>query len=326
MPRQALLVLALWLPLAAAAPPQAQEPTVSIKPRLKAPKPAEGVPREPAIRIDTNLVLIPVTVVDPIGRFVTGLEKTDFRLFEDQVEMTISHFSSEDAPISMGIVFDTSGSMGGLLPASRAAVAQLLKTSNPEDEFFLVRFSARPELVTGFTRNAATILNGVTFTDAKKSTALLDAIYLAVSHTRKTASNPRKAIVIISDGGENNSRYTELELRNLVREADCQIYAMGNFHTSFRYRSSEEASGPRLLGSVCGQTGGRSFGIGWDGNLPDIADKIAIELRNEYVLGYTPKNQAKDGKYRRVRVKVNQPRGLPRVRPVFRQGYYAPTQ
>jgi Ca-activated chloride channel family protein len=318
MPKPASSLFVLCLPLLALQ-------TVSIQPR---PKPAapEGGPREPSIRVDANLVLIPVTVVDPIGRFVTGLEKDDFRLFEDDARMTISHFSSEDAPISLGIVFDTSGSMGGILPASRAAVSQLLKTSNPQDEFFLVRFSNRPQLATGFTDRPEEILNQVMFTDAKRSTALLDAIYMSVNHMRKAARNPRKAVVIISDGGENNSRYTELELRNLVREADCQVYAMGNFHAGAGYRTPEEAEGPRLLFRICSQTGGRSFGLDLNASLADIADKIALELRNEYVLGYTPKNQVKDGKYRRVRVQVTPLRGMPKLLPLWRRGYYAPTQ
>jgi Ca-activated chloride channel family protein len=328
MLRKALL--AFVLPLAAnppAAPYQEQEPAVSIQARPKKTAPAsEGVPREPALRIDSNLVLIPVTVVDPIGRFVTGLEKTDFQLSEDGVEMAISHFGAEDAPISLGLVFDMSGSMGGMLGVSRAAVAELLKYSNPEDEFSLVRFSARPELVTGFTRDPAAILNGVMFTGAKNSTALLDAIYLAVSHAKKAARNPRKAIIIISDGGENNSRYTERELRNLAREADCQIYAMGNFGATRGYFGPEEINGPDLLNKICEQTGGRSLGIGLAGSMSDIADKIAVELRNQYVLGYTPKNAAKDGKYRRVRVKVTPPRGLPHIKAEFRRGYYGPTR
>jgi VWFA-related protein len=160
--------------------------------------------------------LINVTVTDPLNRFVTGLEKENFRLFEDKIEQKISHFASEDAPLSIGLVFDTSGSMGNKLTKSREAVAHFFKTANPEDEFFLVEFNDRPELVVDFTTNLESIQNHLTFTQSKGRTALLDAVYLAL-HKMKKAHNPRKALLIISDGGDNSSRYTESEIKNLVR-------------------------------------------------------------------------------------------------------------
>ena len=163
-----------------------------------------------------------------MNRFVTGLEKEHFRLFEDKVEQDITQFSSEDAPLSVGIVFDTSGSMGSKLQKSRQAVAQFFKTANPEDEFFLVQFNDRPELVVPFTRNVEEIQNHLTFTQSKGRTALLDGVYLAMNQMKK-AHNPRKAMLIISDGGDNSSRYTESEIKNAVREADVQIYAIGIF-------------------------------------------------------------------------------------------------
>src|SRR6185369_12152607 len=147
------------------------------------------------IRVDTNVVLIPVTVTDPINRFVTGLEKEHFRVFEDKIEQQIAYFASEDAPLSIGLVFDTSGSMGNKLGKSRQAVAQFFKTANPEDEFFLVQFNDRPELVQDFTTNLEEIQNKLTFTQAKGRTALLDAVMLA-QQTMKKARNPRKALLI----------------------------------------------------------------------------------------------------------------------------------
>ena len=312
-------------------PPRQDDAKVAIIPRAK---PAEKDPNQPllnrnsSIRVDTTLVQINVTVTDPLNRFVTGLEKEHFKLFEDKIEQSVSQFSSEDAPLSIGIVFDTSGSMGAKLQKSRQAVAQFLKTANPEDEFFLVEFNDRPELVVPFTADTEEIQNRLTFTQSKGKTALLDGIYMAMNQMKPTkAHNPRKAILIISDGGDNNSRYTESEVRNAVREADVQIYAIGIFEpVASRGRTPEEMMGPGLLNEVAEQTGGRSFAVDNLNELPDIAAKIGIELRNQYVLYYTPKNQVRDGKYRHVTVKLVQTRGLPPLKAYYRLGYYAPAQ
>jgi Ca-activated chloride channel homolog len=287
-------------------------------------KPADS--RSVDIRINKTLVLINVTVTDPLNRFVTGLEKDHFRLFEDKVEQSISEFSSEDAPISIGLVFDTSGSMGPKLQKSRQAAAEFFKTANPADEFFLVQFNDRPELAVPFTTDTDKIQSALTFTQSKGRTALLDSVYLAM-HEMKKAKNPRKALLIISDGGDNSSRYTETEIKNAVREADVQIFAIGIFESmGGRGRTAEEAAGPGLLNDLAEQTGGRPYAVENVAELPDIAAKIGIELRNEYILGYTPKNGERDGKYRRVQVKLNQPRGLPPLKAFFRLGYYAPVK
>jgi Ca-activated chloride channel homolog len=278
------------------------------------------------IRVDKTLVLVNVTVTDPLNRFVTGLEKEHFKLYEDKVEQVISQFTSEDAPISIGLVFDTSGSMGSKLQKSRQAAGEFFKTANPQDEFFLVQFNDRPELTVPFTTDTDKIQSTLTFTQSKGRTALLDSVYLAM-HEMKKAHNPRKALLIISDGGDNSSRYTETEIKSAVREADVQIFAIGIFESmGGRGRTPEEASGPGLLNELAEQTGGREYAVENIAELPDIAAKIGIELRNEYILGYSPKNRERDGKYRRVQVKLNQPRGLPPLKAYFRLGYYAPTQ
>jgi Ca-activated chloride channel homolog len=301
------------------------EDKVTITPRAKPAEPAVVLPRA-NIRVDTNVVLIPVTVTDPLNRFVTGLEQDSFKVSEDKAEQKIISFGSEDAPLSIGIVFDTSGSMGPKLEKSRQAVSEFFKTANPEDEAFLVEFNDRPELVTPFTHNLEEIQNRLTFTQSKGRTALLDGIYLAL-HTMKKAHNPRKALVVISDGGDNSSRYTETEIKNLVKEADVQIYAIGIYEAiGARGRTPEELSGPGLLTDVSEPTGGRHFIVENLNELPDVAAKIGIELRNQYVLGYSPSNQARDGKYRKVSVKLVQPRGLPPLHAFWRTGYYAPTQ
>ena len=266
------------------------------------------------------------SVTDRAGRYVPFLKQKDFVVYEDGIRQEIAHFSSEDAPLSIGIVFDTSGSMGAKLQKSREAVRQFLKTSNPEDEFFLVQFNDRPELSVAFTSEPEDVLSRLTFLQPKGRTALLDGVYLAMS-TMKKARNGRKAILIISDGGDNSSRYTETEVRNRVREADVQIYAIGIFEPmSGRGRTPEEMSGPGLLAEVTEQTGGRHFAVDNLAELPDVAAKIGLELRNQYVLGYNPKNPARDGKYRRVQVRLVKTTGLPPLKALFRNGYYAPSQ
>jgi len=298
--------------------------TVAPRRKAAAEEPDEAAGRNATIRVDTNLVLINVTVTDPLNRFVTGLEAEHFKLFEEKAEQRIATFASEDAPLSVGLVFDASGSMGAKLQKARLAAAQFFKTANPDDEFFLVQFNDKPELIHPFTTNTEEIQNRLTFTQAKGRTALLDGIYMALNHMKK-ARNTRKAILVLSDGGDNSSRYTESEIKNLVREADVQIYAIGIFEpASARSRSAEELAGPGLLNEIAEQTGGRHFPVENLNDLPDVAAKIGIELRNQYVIGYVPNNATRDGKYRRVQVKINQPRGLPPLRPFWRQGYYAP--
>jgi VWFA-related protein len=216
--------------------------------------------------------------------------------------------------------------MGTKLEKSRQAVAQFFKTANPEDEFFLVEFNDRATLAIKFTTSLEEIQNRLAFTPSRGKTALLDAVYLGL-HEMKKAKNARKALLIISDGGDNNSRYTETEVKNLVREADVQIYAIGIFEpASTRSRTAEELAGPSLLSEIAEQTGGRHFPVENLNELPNIAEKIGIELRNQYIIGYSPKNLERNGKYRRVQVKLVQPRGLPPLRAFWRLGYYAPTQ
>jgi Ca-activated chloride channel homolog len=298
---------------------------VNIIPRSR-PGEVDTLGPKPNIRVDSNLVLIPVTVTDPMNRFVTGLERENFKVFEDKVEQPVSSFSSEDAPLSIGVIFDCSGSMGKKLEKSRQAVSQFFKTANPEDEFFLVQFGDSADLVQPFTHNLEEIQNRLTFTQSKGRTALLDAMYLGL-HEMKKARNPRKALLVISDGGDNNSRYSEGEIKGLVKEADVQIYGIGIYEPiASRGRTPEEASGQGLLTEIAEQTGGRHYPVDNVNELPDVAAKIGVELRNQYVIGYSPQNQERDGKYRKVQVKLIQPRGLPTLRAFFRMGYYAPAQ
>lgn len=282
--------------------------------------------QSPRFNAETTLVLIPAAVTDPLNRFVLGLQKQDFHLFEDGAEQTIAHFSGEDAPLSLGLVFDTSGSMGDKLRTSRQAALRFLTTMNAQDEAFLIKFSDRAELAVGFTRQIEEIQDSLTAVQPGGLTAMLDAAEMALRQMKK-AKNARKAILIISDGGDNNSRYTAAEIESLVREADVQVYAMGVFEPSILPRlSKEEVSGPRLLSELAEQTGGRAFSASDPNDLPNVAIRIGIELRNQYVLAYSPKNQKKDGKYRRVEVNVTKPPGVPDLKVHWRLGYYAPSQ
>jgi len=329
----ALLCTSL-LPLTADDPVEkradAQTPNVSIQPRVRPSPSVSGetiVDRRSDLRIDTTLVLVPVAVTKvATGQLVTGLEKEHFELTEDKVQQEIATFGSEDVPLSIGVVFDCSGSMSNKLDRSRQAMAQFLRTANPEDEFFLVQFNDRPELTVPFTAHTEDIQSRLTWVQSKGRTALLDGVAMAMNEMKK-AKNGRKAILIVSDGGDNSSRFTESEVRNWVREGDVQIYAIGIFEpVGARGRTPEEMSGPGLLSDLAEQTGGRHFAVENLADLPDIAAKIGLELRNQYVLGYNPKNAAKDGKYRKVEVKLVKIKDLPPLRARYRPGYVAPAQ
>ncbi len=275
------------------------------------------------IRVDVDLVLVPVTITDPMNRLVTGLEKENFNLLDNGEKQSIQYFSNEDAPISLGVIFDMSGSMSNKIEKSRDAVVQFLKTANPEDEFFLIAFNDKPTLISDFTSNVEQVQGQLLYTVPKGRTALLDAIYLGIAKMRQ-AKHQKKALLIISDGGDNRSRYTENEIKSMVREADVQIYAIGIFDQN--PRSDEERFGPQLLAEVTDVTGGRTFTVDNPNELSDVATKIGVELRNQYVLGYRPTKPAHNGKWRKLRVKLVTPKGLPQLSVYAKTGYYAPSE
>ncbi|MGA7629841.1 MAG: VWA domain-containing protein [Terriglobales bacterium] len=302
---------------------------VHIQPRVKppAPKEPEGDPAFKAhakpYKVDVDMVLVPVTITDPLNRLVTGLDRDNFNLFEGKDQQEIKSFSSEDAPVSIGVIFDMSGSMSSKIERAREAVIQFFKTANPQDEFFMITFADKPEEIADFTNSVEDIQARLLYTVARGRTALLDAIYLGVSKMRQ-AKYPKKALLIISDGGDNHSRYTEGEIRSLVKEADILIYAIGIYDHYFP--TEEERLGPSLLSDVTELTGGRAFTIDNPNDLADVSTKIGIELRNQYVIGYRPKNPTHDGKWRKIKVKLLPPKGLPPLRVYAKTGYYAPTE
>ncbi|HUB80189.1 MAG TPA: VWA domain-containing protein [Bryobacteraceae bacterium] len=280
---------------------------------------------QPDFRAETNLVVIPVSVTDSLNRFVLGLRKEDFKLFDNGVEQPVSHFSGEDVPLSIGLAFDISGSMDYKMRTSRDAAATMLKTLGPGDESFLVEFNDTVDLSVPFTGKTEQIRDALQNVKPGGLTALLDAVNFTLDQMKK-AKNPRKAIVIVSDGGDNSSKYTAAQIESLVREADVEIYCMGVFDPLESLAlSPEEISGPRLLSEIATQTGGRAFAASVSSDLPSVAARIAIELRNQYVLAYYPKDQSRDGKYHNVEVKVSQLPGMPPLKMHWRQGYYAPT-
>ena len=274
------------------------------------------------IRVGVNLTLVPVTVTDSMGRTVTGLERANFRVFDQGKEQQILSFSSEDVPVSVGLVFDLSGSMKDKLSEARNAVRAFARTLNPADEMFLVTFASRPRIAAGFTNSVGNILSSLMMEKADGRTSLVDAVYLALHHIHSAAHNGRKALLIVSDGGDNSSRYTLRELKSYAVEADTQIYAIG-IHDDVA-RTWEELMGKFLLVDIASATGGAKFTVENLADLSDIASKIGVYVHNEYVLGYRPPENLRPGKYRKVHVELHPPRGVPPLSVYARQGYYAP--
>jgi Ca-activated chloride channel homolog len=273
-----------------------------------------------SFRVNVDLVLVPVTVTDSLGRLVTGLNKEHFQLYEDKKLQVIGHFSSEDVPVSVGIILDVSGSMTSKIERAREAVMQFVKAANPQDEFFMITFAEHPELVTDFTKSVENIQSGLLYSAPKGRTALLDAIYLGISLMRR-AQYAKKALLIISDGGDNHSRYTEREIKRVVREADTLVYAIGIY--DYYFATIEEQLGPALLSDVSEATGGRMFTVDNFNDLAGIAARIGVELRNQYVLGYRPKKAEYAGKWRKIKVRLAPPKGLSQLQVRAKQGYYA---
>jgi len=332
-------MLVAFLPAAAQSTPDENKPKDEAKreePKREEPKEAQkddvrkntaGMSFKPGgtIHFDVDLALVNVTVTDPYNRLVTGLEPDNFRVFEDNIEQEVVNFSAEDVPISIGVIFDYSGSMSNKVGKAREAAVQFFKTANPQDEFFLVSFNERAELTSSFTNSVEDLQSRMMLTAPKGRTALLDAIYLGLSQMRG-AHNAKRALLILSDGGDNHSRYNESDIKRLVREADTQLYAIGIFDPlGYRNRSPEELSGPSLLSEVTEMTGGRVFAVEKLDELPDIASKIGMELRNQYVLGYRPSNKAHDARWRKLKIKLRAPKGLPPLSVYSKTGYYAPS-
>jgi Ca-activated chloride channel family protein len=290
---------------------------VEVKPPSSATAPQKGAPKGAEAPAQSGPGALKVRP----GAFIRM--NVDFQIYENNKEEAIRTFAAEDAPVSIGIIFDLSGSMTSKLIRAKEAILQFIRTANPQDEFFVIGFNDRPELIEDFTSSVEDIQARLATVRSGHRTALLDAIYYGVQKMRD-ARHERKALLVVSDGGDNRSRFTEGEVRSEVREADVEIYSIGIFDPYAP--TPEERTGPQLLADISEVTGGRMFRVDDVDELGDIAEKISTELRNQYVIGYRPKDLVRDGKWRKVKVKVNPPPGLPPLTVYARTGYYAPLQ
>jgi Ca-activated chloride channel homolog len=276
------------------------------------------------LKIDVDLVVVTATVTTDKNQYLTGLEQKNFRVWEDNVEQELSYFSTEDVAMSVGVIFDTSGSMKDKLETARNAYSTFLRGGNKSDEYFLVEFSDRPRVMSSFTSDTTRLQNKVMFEQAKGMTALYDAVYLGLD-TLKEANNPKKALLLITDGEDNRSRYHFSDVKEFVKEKDVQIYSIG-IVDDWNSQLSAGRTGRALLEELSELTGGRAFFPNSVNELEDICEKIAVELKNQYVIGYRSTNKAKDGKWRKLKVKVTPPKGTDVSLSVrAKQGYYGPT-
>ncbi|HEY2383390.1 MAG TPA: VWA domain-containing protein [Terriglobia bacterium] len=273
------------------------------------------------LKVDVDLVLVNATVTDQLNRYVSGLESQHFQIWEDKVEQKVEYFNAEDVPISVGIIFDVSGSMKEKIGTSTQAAATFLKTGNPDDEYFLVTFANRPEVVADFTTDVTRLQSKLLMTNAKGMTAMYDSVYLGLEKL-KEGSNPKKALLLITDGEDNRSRYTFQNVKDFVKEQDVQIYGIG-IVDDFNSQLNAGRSGRAMIEELADLTGGRAFFPDSVQELDDICTKIAVELKNQYVLGYHSTNGAKDGKWRKLKVKVNPPKGIQHLNVRAKSGYFA---
>jgi Ca-activated chloride channel family protein len=276
--------------------------------------------RKSALRVDVNLVTVPVTVTDAMSHAVTGLRKEDFALYEGDTKQEIRYFSEEDGPISVGLILDLSKSMINKIDTERAAVEEFFQIANPDDDYFVITVSSHPKLIASSTRSIRAIETELGLAVPDGNTALLDAIYLGVEQMH-TARYKRHALLIISDGGDNNSRYKLREIKSIVQESDVAVYAIGLFDTAL-FKTFEEYMGKKWLGEITDASGGRTIAIDDLSRLPQTAAAISWELRNQYVLGYQPASVVADGRWRKIKVNV-MPRGkTPSSSPSRLQAYY----
>ncbi|MGI8410014.1 MAG: VWA domain-containing protein, partial [Pyrinomonadaceae bacterium] len=273
-------------------------------------------------KVKTDLVTLTLTVTDPYGRLVSGLPKNAFAIFDNNQPQEITFFSDSDAPVSVGILFDVSGSMSGdKIAKARKALERFINTSHPSDEYFLIAFNNRAQMLLDRTRNGEAVLEKLTLVKPRENTALYDAVYLGLERVTRGA-HQKRALLIISDGQDNSSRYNFGEVRRLMKESDVVTYAVG-ITNGGDAGSQLGMQGQAFLDELSSVSGGKAFYPTSDIEMDEIFERIALELRHQYSIGYTPNDFQPDGKWRKVKTKVNPPRGLPRLTVRGREGYYA---
>jgi Ca-activated chloride channel family protein len=274
---------------------------------------------------NTDLITFTVTVTDTYGRFVSGLGKSAFTVLDEKKPQEITFFSDDDAPVSVGVIFDVSGSMSGdKVSRAREALSKFIQTSHNMDEYFLIAFNSRAQLLLDKTRDGNAVLDKLTFVQTRNNTALYDACYLGVEKVQRGA-HPKRALLLISDGQDNNSRYTYNELRRLLKESDVTLYGIGILGGNDA-GSGLGMQGQGILDELASVSGGKAFFPRSNAEMDDIFEQIALELRHQYSIGYKPANFANDGRWHKIKVKVTPPRGLPRLFVRSKEGYYAVTR
>ena len=273
----------------------------------------------PVIKTSTKLVTFSVTVTDPYGRYVTGLAKEHFEIYDDKVPQKIEFFNDEDAPMSVGIIFDISGSMKGRLVRSFEALNRFCDASHQLDEYFLVTFNNNAKLLHDFTTDSRNVMGSLSLVEPKGQTALYDATYIGVEKVR-TGRYSRKALLLISDGQDNNSRYSLKELRQLLKEADVQLYSIGI--TNVFSGRELDVEGQVILEELTRLTGGRAFFPNNEAELTEVITRIGLELRHQYSIGYEPTGTKADKRWHKLQVKVKAPKGMPSLSIRAREGYF----
>ena len=277
-------------------------------------------PDDTPLRIQTDLVTMTLTVQDDWGRYVSSLSKKNFTIFENDVEQEISFFSEMDSPASIGIIYDVSGSMGsGKIQRARSALQHFMMTSHPSDEYSLIAFNDKVRLLADRTRDGKAVLDKLSNVQTGGSTAFYDAVYLGVDRVIRGSHNKR-ALLIISDGQDNSSRYSSREVRRYLKEADVIIYSVGIYAGNEGW---EGFQGQGFLKELSEITGGQAFYPRSDADMDELFERIALELRHQYSVGYIPKDFQQDGKWRKLKAKVTPPRGMPRLTVRGRKGYFA---
>jgi Ca-activated chloride channel homolog len=305
---------------------EATSPKAGTSPKPDPSPPSEpqkpGIDVEGPVIVNTDLITFTVTVTDTYGRYVSGLGKNAFTVLDEKRPQEITFFSDDDSPVSVGVIFDLSGSMGGdKVKRARDALAKFIQTSHNSDEYFLIAFNSRAQLLLDKTRDGNAVLDKLTFVQTKNNTALYDACYLGVEKVQR-GTHPKRALLLISDGQDNNSRYTFNELRRLLKESDVVLYGIGILSGNDA-GSTLGMEGQGILDELASVSGGKAFFPRSSAEMDDIFEQIALELRHQYSIGYKPDNFSNDGRWHKIKVKVTPPRGLPRLFVRSKEGYYA---